>query len=242
MADGALYVGVGTPQGNPTVEIEFRQLLRPPVHPLVTRLTSSASDPSDRLLDYIEQLPRALQSFDDLPLRAFAFACTGSSYLLDPEREEAIIADAERRCRIQVITATQAVRREMQGRGASRIALLSPYPDTLHNAAIDYWQRLGHRIVAHERIDVGEDTRSIYEIGDQDVAAAIERFDTSDADLLLLSGTGMRTLAALADARIPAISSNLCLATELLRRAQRWPANEAADVHALLAPSGSIHR
>ena len=54
--------------------------------------------------------------------------------------------------------------------------------------------------------------------------------DTNGYDVTLLSGTGMPTIAALRDATSPMISSNLCLATECLRRVHLWPPNEAADV------------
>ncbi|MDX1515743.1 MAG: hypothetical protein R3288_02830 [Woeseiaceae bacterium] len=233
----AVYIGIGTPQANPTVEIEFRQLVRPPVHVLATRLTSSSPAPDERLVDYAEQLPRAVASFDSMPLSAFGFACTGSSYLLDPEREERLVAAAERESRVQIVMATQAIRRELEGRGARRIAMLCPYPQSLCDAAVQYWQRLGHDVVAVSRIDVGADTRAIYRITTDEVRKAIDAFDTRDADLLLLSGTGMPTLGALKSSALPAISSNLCLATELLRRVRHWPAAEAADIDKLLQPA-----
>lgn len=235
MTERDIYVGVGTPQANPTVEIEFRKMLRAPVQAITTRLTSLATEPAQRLINYIEQLPAALQSFDTMPLRAFGFACTGSSYLVGNEREDKLIEAAEQVSGIQVVTATRAIHREMQGRGAARIAILSPYPADLQAAAVAYWQGLGHNIVATASIDIGSDTRAIYEISDGEVAAAIASFDTRDADLLLLSGTGMPTLASLQLAPIPTISSNLCLATELLRRVSLWPADVAADIAKLIA-------
>ena len=49
-------------------------------------------------------------------------------------------------------------------------------------------------------------------------------------DAVFLSGTGMPTLAAIVELAgelpAPAVSSNLCLAYELLRRAGRWPEDE----------------
>ena len=232
-----IYIGVGTPQANPTVEIEFRQYCRPPAFPMITRLVSDADSPNDRLVEYLEQLPAALASFDTLPLRVFAFACTGSSYLVEDEREEEIVCACESKHRVQVITATQAIRRELEGRGIRRIAMLSPYPRDLCDAAIGYWSRIGFDIVASERIDIGADTRGIYDITDDDVAAALNNFDPGDADIVLLSGTGMPTVNAIRESSIPMISSNLCLATEALRRSLQWPAREAADISALLGES-----
>ena len=228
------YIGVGTPQANPTVEIEFHRYCGTTAFPMITRLVSGSDAPSERLVDYLEQLPEALASFDNLPLRVFAFACTGSSYLADDTHEEDIVRSCESRFRVQVVTATQAIRRELEGRGARRVAMLAPYPADLCDAAIEYWSRLGFEIVACKRIDVGADTRAIYDITDNDVARALEDFDTAGADVILLSGTGMPTIRALQDSGMPMISSNLCLATEALRRVQQWPPYEAANIARLL--------
>lgn len=233
MSERSAYIGVATPQANPTVEIEFRQFMHKPTHALFTRLASEAESANDRLIAYLEQMPAALASFDTLPLRAFAFACTGSSYLAGDEREETMTNRMMQRHQIPVVTATQAIRRELEGRGATRIAMLAPYPEDLCVAAIAYWKRLGFDIIACQRIDIGTDTRRIYALTDNEVADALDAFDDAGADLILLSGTGMPTIAALKNSTTPMLSSNLCLATEVLRRAQLWPPNEAADIDSL---------
>ncbi|MGB5721493.1 MAG: hypothetical protein WBM34_12440 [Woeseiaceae bacterium] len=233
MSDTRTYIGIAAPQANPTVEIEFQQFMHSPIHPLFTRLTSTAASPNERLIEYMEQMPSALASFDTLPLRAFAFACTAASYLAGEEHEEEITNAMMQRHRFPVVTATQAIRREFEGRGATRIAMLAPYPQDLCDAAVAYWGRLGFNIIAYERIDVGPDTRRIYELTDQEASAALSSFDDAGADLVLLSGTGMPTIATLKASATPMLSSNLCLATEVLRRTQLWPPGEAADIRKL---------
>ena len=229
-----ILIGIGTPQANPTVEIEFQRFMRSTAQPLFARLTSPAVAANDRLTDYMRQIPDAVRSFDTLPIRLFAFACTGSSYLLGSETEEEICTEVLRQHRVAVVTATQAIRRELEGRGARRIALLAPYPQDLCDSAIAYWDRLGFDAVVAHRIDIGDDTRRIYDLDDEQVALALERVATTNADVVLLCGTGMPTIAALQSATRPILSSNLCLATEALRRVHLWPANEAADVARLL--------
>jgi len=233
LTEAPAYIGVGTPQANPTVEIEFQRFIRGPAHAVFTRLVSDADTPRERLVEYMAQLPKALASFDTMPLRAFAFACTGSSYLLGAEREEELCNELMQRHRIPVVTATQGIRRELEGRGARRIAMLAPYPQELCDAAVAYWSKLGFDIVVYSRIDVGPDTRAIYDITDEQVIAALGEFDDQGADLVLLSGTGMPTIEALKRSDRPMLSSNLCLATEVLRRAQCWQPNEAADIERL---------
>ena len=227
-------IGIASPQANPTVDIEFQQFFRGPARAIVTRLTSASESPAERLVQYVEQLPSALASYGTMPLRAFGFACTASSYLVGHEREDELRDQSERAHRVQVVTATQAIRRELEGRAARRIGMLAPYPAELIDKAVNYWGDLGFNIAAVQRIDIGEDTRAIYGITDEQVTTALRDFDANGCDVILLSGTGMPTINALLNSDRPMLSSNLCLATELLRRTQLWPPHEAAEISRMI--------
>ncbi len=217
-------IGVGTPQANATVEPELRALMPPGVALYATRMRGSSGDSRERLVAYIEGLSDHLASFDTLALDAFGFAATGSCYLVGRPREQELVEAAEAAFKVPVVTAAAAIAEALAALGADRIGVLAPYPDWLHQAGLAYWRALGIEVVAEARIETGAaDTRSIYQLTSGDAERAARSFDLAGAEALLLSGTGMPTLAALAPLEaalgVPVLSPNLCLARALLRRA-----------------------
>lgn len=219
--------GLLTPQANPTVEPEFRRLVPGDAELYVARLTSRSDDPRARLVEYLERLPETLAHYDTLRLDAVAFACTGSSYLLGAAREREIVDSARQAAGVPVETAAGAILAALERIGARRIFIVSPYPDWLRDAGVGYWRAAGLEVVGTATVDIGRpDTRGIYELQSADAAAVLDGLDTHGADAVLLSGTGMPSLALLRarGTRQPALlSSNLCLAWRLL---QHLPAGE----------------
>lgn len=218
--DGIL--AIGTPQANPTVEAEMAILLPPTVTRVTTRLTSPAADSNDRLRAYLETLDTALATFDTLRPAAFGFACTASSYLVGATREAAIVAAAEARFGYPVVTAAAAIADTLRAAGARRIALISPYPPTLGDAALAYWRGQGFDATLGGNVAIaGTDTRGIYALSSADARAALAALGDLSVDAILVTGTGMPSLPLIAappPGAPPIVSSNLALAQALLAR------------------------
>lgn len=220
-AYGALGAyGLGTPQSNPTVEPEMGILMPRQATLYGTRLTSLEKDPLARLEAYLVNIDKTLETYDSMKMSAFGFACTGSSYLVGRQSEEAITAAAQERFGYPVITAADAIVWGLKRIGAKRIAMIAPYPQALIEAGKAYFEARGVEVVSSERVVTRTtDTRTIYEITPEQ-ADKLLHAAPSDVEALLVSGTGMPSLAALAayDKR-PVLSSNLCLAGRLLAEA-----------------------
>jgi maleate isomerase len=223
-------LGLGTPQGNPTVEAEIRRLLPFDVDYVTLRLTSSSTDPATRLKAYMTDLPRHAKQFAGMKIDAFLFACTATSYLLDLATESRAIHDAEAVLGAPVITAPAALIAQLQAVGAHRIALVSPYPAFIMTAAVQWWGAQGFDVVHQGGINIhSNDTVQIYGLQSADAWAALRQLNLGHADAVVLSGTGMPSLPlidrASAQLGVPVISSNVALAREGLKRLGIQPPN-----------------
>ena len=208
----------------------MQRLLPEDVNGYTVRLTSDESSSNGRLLDYLTELPRTLDRFDTLRLDGFAFACTGSSYLLGADAEHDLVEGIVRERRYPVFTAAAAIGVELRRMGARSIAIIAPYPDELVEAARSYWVEAGFEVAALRQVDIGSlDTRSIYELSAGDALSALTALTLEqpelEVDAFLFSGTGMPTLAILEQARTltgrPVLSSNYCLALTSVRNLGR---------------------
>lgn len=215
-------IGVATPQANPTVEAEFSVLYPRSVSVQASRLVSTDPAPLARLEDYFDGLEATLASYGGMSLSAFGFACTGSSYLVGADREDEACVRLSERFGYPVETAAKAIHARLEAQDIKRITIAMPYPAPLVEAAVTYWRSRGLEVVSAHRVKTRTaDTRTIYELTSSDAADALETLETDDTDAILLSGTGMPTLACIAasEKNLPVLSSNYCLAWRLLQLA-----------------------
>ena len=207
-------LGVLTPQANTTVEPEFWALLPPGWSMLNARLTSSLETIEKRLVDYTTRFETTASQFANAPVSAVTVACTGASYLIGREEEIRITANMQKQRGVPCLTSGQASAAALQELGARKIALLTPYPELLNRASVPYWESHGFEVVASTGPGLQEDAfHPIYTMAEQGVCEAYGQLSQSDADVVLMLGTGMATLGAILYGRekglLPAVSCNL---------------------------------
>ena len=228
-------VGVLTPQANTTVEPEMYRLCPPGVALLTARMTSEAPSLEERLRAYYQQLPRWIAEFANAPLGVVASACTGASYLIGAEAEDALFAQLSQDFGMPVTNSALAVIAAMQALGAHRLALVSPYPEWLTAHSRAYWENRG--LAVRQVVQLSSDAGAFHPIYALQGDAAVQGIAgvSAEVDAVLLLGTGLPTLPALAQrprsaGGQPVLSCNLVL---------MWHALELMQGHGA-APRGQI--
>ncbi|MDJ0927003.1 MAG: hypothetical protein QNJ73_05055 [Gammaproteobacteria bacterium] len=232
-------VAIGTPQGNPTVEQEMIALRPDGVSLVTARMYSPSPDPKKRLADYLDDLAETLEHFAELEIDVFGFACTGSTYLRGYTSERAKVAEIEHRHDYPVITAAAAIETELRALNAKRMAIVAPYPSWLNEMGIRYWEERGFKVEVFGRVALhSSDTYNIYGLSSNDALHVLDELNIRNADAVLFSGTGMPSLRALEPAQestgLPVLSSNLCLARQLLRTIGIEPSESRAELQQAL--------
>lgn len=207
-------VALLAPSANPAVEPELRHLLAPQAALHVTRLPVMPDTTLEqRNAVYMAAAEQALGAFGALKLDAAIVGITGPSYALPPVEDAALEARLTQAAGMPVLLAARAIARALAALGRRRLLLFSPYPGWLTERAERYWRAAGLDLV--ESFKVSDSFRA-YELTPEEVADGLARLAPPADCAVLLSGTGMPTLDAMAwmQGRIaaPLISSNLACA------------------------------
>ena len=213
-------IGIAPPQTNPVVEAEFSALLPDGVGMLVTRLTGEADDARLRFYEYIDNLETSLKAFGKARIDAFGFSFTATAYLPDIDQDRRLAAMSVK-MGYPIISSSQAIHRALQRLGTKRLALFSPYPNWLTELSATYWSEKGYKVVSVASVpEDTNDTVNIYGLRTESMLEASKVLETERADAIVVTGSGMASLPAVAALTErtgkPFLCSNICLAWALL--------------------------
>jgi maleate isomerase len=189
-------LGVLVPAGNPTIEPELYRMAPRGLSIHFARLDTLAGEPGGtdgmerRTLGYLESLPAATRSLAAVKPDAVVLAHTAVSYLSGFAGEPGLLARLRELTGAPSFTAASAIEAALHHLHTRRLALATPYPESIGTAGRAFWQAAGFDVVAHQRLDTpniyDETEDRAYQLG---LAAA-----TPAADTLLISGTGLPTV------------------------------------------------
>ena len=221
-------IGVLVPPGNPTVEPELYRMAPSGVSVHFARLdsSSSASAPGahggmeDRTQAYVDSLPAVAPVLGAVNPAIVALAFTAASYSNGFAREAALADRIASLTGSPALTAAQAILAALEHLGVKRLALGTPYPESISAMGRAYWEAAGLTVAGYARLS---GVTNIYDESEERAYRLARRADVPDADALLLSGTGLPTIGVLEllerDLGKPVVSSNQALLWRALRMA-----------------------
>ena len=221
-------IGVLVPPGNPTVEPELYRMAPSGVSVHFARLdsSSSASAPGahggmeDRTQAYVDSLPAVAPVLGAVNPAIVALAFTAASYSNGFAREAALADRIASLTGSPALTAAQAILAALEHLGVKRLALGTPYPESISAMGRAYWEAAGLTVVGYARL-IG--VTNIYDESEERAYRLARQADVPNADAVLLSGTGLPTIGVLEllerDLGKPVVSSNQALLWRALRMA-----------------------
>ena len=235
-------IGVLLPPGNPTVEPELSAMVPAGVTLHFGRLETPPSvgkagehaGMEERIRAYREGLAGPTSALSQVRPAVVLLAHTASSYALGYGNEQTLVDRIASLAGAPALLAAQAVLAALRHLGVKRLALGTPYPESISRQGKAYWEAAGFEIAGYHRL---ENVTDIYAENEERAYELACRADAPEADAVLLSGTGLPTVAVLEtlerDLGKPVLSSN---------QASLWRALRMARVRESIAGFGRLLR
>jgi maleate isomerase len=217
------HAGVLVPWANTVVEAELHRVTGTDIIWHYARLVpkSHTTGLDGRFLSgLLEAAPAALAQLAALPLRAAYLACTSAAFMY-PELTEGIRQSGT----VGLVSAFDAILAALRELAASRVVLLTPYPEEVTAAEAEMLAVAGLTVTGWATLNLRDGYDTVTRKQLKDLIRRVSHAAIDKAEAIALSCTGWPTVDLIPVLRQslgkPVISSNLAIGLHAQQRARR---------------------
>ena len=212
-------LGLVIPANNTVIEPEFARMLPEGVTAFGAKIRSHGLS-AKGIERMVENSHRAVEELAVGDMSAFAYACLATSLVKGSEWTAGFEADVENKTSRPATTAATATIEALQSVGVSRVALATPYPDTINDLLPALFGAADIEIVSLESVTV-KDSLEICRLDPSIAYRLAKQADTDEADAICILATDIRSIDVLevleTDLGKLAISTNQALLWRCLK-------------------------
>lgn len=203
-------LGLLLPASNSTMEKELQQYLPTGVSLHVSRMHVGEVNPEE-LLAMSKEAPETAKLLAECQPDLLLYGCTSGSFILGKGFDIELEENINKATGIPVITTSGAVLELFASYGIKRIAVGTPYIDSVNERLVSFLTDNGYDVVS--MVGLGHtDNTNIGRLTPWDAMQLAEKANRDDADAVFLSCTNMQTLESLSAMSAllgkPVLSSN----------------------------------
>lgn len=215
-------IGMIVPANNNVVEPELNAMAPPGVALYATRLPVHGPVTDETFRRMEEESDRAMHELTTARVHALAFCDMGIALVMEEGWGEKRIARIKEVSGLPATTGALAMLDALKALNVNRIAVVTPYPESLHVRAGPFFERHGHPCTSDANLPIS-DPAEVGKVPPSRVHDLIKDADHPDAEALLLLATDIRSIEVLQtledELDKPVISTNSCLMWKALRLA-----------------------
>lgn len=196
MKNSARRFGVLFPPGNVAMERELHGRLPDGVSMHCNRLSRPNSSLSEEsLLAMTQSLERATRDLAQTYPEVIIYGCTSGSFISGAENDTDIADNIERLTGIPAVTTSTAVRRALHAVAATRVYMVTPYPDEINRQEVDFLQHHGIEVAGWDsfRCKTSEEIREVDSARVAEMVLA-HRDEIGKCDGIFISCTALFTI------------------------------------------------
>ncbi len=184
--------GAIVPSVNRVIEPLYSRALPEDIALHTTRVFLDAALTDAALAAMSERVAEAGRNIASCHPHVVLYLCTASAFAGDPEHEDETMRNLAEIVGVPVVTVFESIVDGCRAVGATKVALVSPYPDAMEHAEIEALAEHGLDTVGHASLGIGD----AYELATPDADAIVAAADaawTDEAEAILMTCANFRS-------------------------------------------------